>query len=380
MIEIPSFENSLVTTVFYIFCFFVLIHFCHLFYFFSRLIFYKKKNHPEIEKLPAVSVIICGRNEADNYMDNLQSVLEQDYPHFEVVVVNHASVDDSADVLFAFQQEYKHLHVITVNRNSHTTYGKKFPLSVGIKGAKNEFLVLTDADCQPASNQWLKGIVSHYAVNKEKEIVLGFGPMNHKKGFLNWFLRMETNYIAIQYFSYALARIPYMSVGRNFAYTKELFIQNKGFKSHYSVPSGDDDLFLQEVVTKDNFSIELSPETWCYSDAKESWRSWIIQKKRHYSASPRYGVIKKLLLGSYSVSWLLTLILFVILFIDKEYAILSLLMFLGLLLIKWILFIFNFSRLKAIKMSIFFPIWETMYMFITPFIYFIEDDSKGRWK
>ncbi|MBN9293530.1 MAG: hypothetical protein J0G96_06080 [Flavobacteriia bacterium] len=204
--------------------------------------------------------------------------------------------------------------------------------------------------------------------------------MNRKKGFLNWFIRFETAYIAVNYFSYAISKIPYMSVGRNFAYTKELFVQNKGFKNHYAVISGDDDLFLQEVATRKNISIEIDESTWCYSDAKETWKDWINQKRRHYTASSHYKFIKKVLLGSYSVTWLLTLVLFVILLFDVEYRGLSLVVFSFLLMLKWTFFALGFSKLKSIKMALIFPVWETIYMLITPLVFFSANKtSSQRW-
>lgn len=344
----------------------------------TRMTFYRKKEEKVNSK--SISIIICCRNEEENLLNNLQTIVEQDYPNFEVILVNHMSTDGTIDVMRAFQMHYPNVRVINVQRSSHLKMGKKFPLSIGVKAAKNELILLTDADCQPTSNKWIEKMVAHYS-NEQTELVIGYGPMNKKKGVLNWLFRFETAYIAVHYFSYALAKIPYMSVGRNFSYTKEVFERNKGFKSHYSILSGDDDLFLQEANKKGNVAIEIAPETWCYSDAKETWKEWVLQKQRHYSASEKYKVIKKLLLGIYNVSWLLTLLLFVILLFDVEYNGVSLLVFGGVLVLKWIIFTLNLRRLEAMQFAFFFPLLETVYMIVTPFVYFTNNNVKTqRWR
>ncbi len=374
----PSFENSFVTFTFYLFCAVCFIQFLYVSLIYIRFALYKNKEQKNFSK--SISVIICCRNEEENLLNNLQSIVEQDYPNFEVILVNHMSTDNSIDVMRAFQLHYQNVRVVNVQRSSHLRMGKKFPLSIGIKAAKNDILVLTDADCKPSSDQWLKIVASNYA-KEEVEMVVGYAPMNKAKGFLNWFSRMEATYIAINYFSYALSYMPYMSVGRNFSYTKELFTQTKGFKSHYSIISGDDDLFLQEAAKKNNVAIEINKSTWCYSDAKETWSDWIRQKQRHFKTSPRYNVIKKLLLGIYNMSWLLTVILFVTLTFNMGYNGVTLLIFGGILLFKWFVFALNFNKMKALNFALLFPLWETAYMLVTSFIFINSSNTRlQKWK
>ena len=374
----PLFENSFATFTFYVFCAVCFIQLLYIFFIYIRFAFYKEKDRGMYST--PISIIICCRNEEENLLNNLQAIVEQDYPSFEVILVNHMSTDNTIDVMRAFQLHYSNVRVVNVQRSSHLRMGKKFPLSIGVKAAKNDVLLLTDADCKPTSNQWLKMMVSNYANNKI-EMVLGYAPMNKTKGFLNWFSRMEATYIAINYFSYALASIPYMSVGRNFSYTKELFMKNKGFKSHYSIISGDDDLFLQEVANRKNVTIEINESTWCYSDAKETWMDWMLQKRRHYKASPRYNVIKKLLLGIYNVSWLLAVVLFVTLIFNIEYNDVSVLIFGGVLIVKWIVFALNFNKLKSLSFALLFPLWEIVYMVLTSFIFINSSNTRlQQWK
>src|SRR5690606_6056352 len=130
---------------------------------------------------------------------------------------------------------------------------KKFAMLVGIKSAKNNHLIFTDADCYPASNNWLAEMAAGFT--DENKIVLGYGAYEKQKGFLNTCIRFDAFMIAIQYLSAAIKKSPYMGVGRNLAYTKELFFEEKGFSNHYHINSGDDDLFVNGAATENNTSV-----------------------------------------------------------------------------------------------------------------------------
>jgi biofilm PGA synthesis N-glycosyltransferase PgaC len=242
-----------------------------------------------------ISVVICARNEAHNLEQFLPRVLEQDYPDFEVVVVNDCSTDGTGELLSQLATTYKHLRYTTIPVNENFRHGKKLALTVGLKSAIHEYVLLTDADCYPASNQWLKKMVSH--LGREKEIVLGYGRYEMRRGLLNSLIRYETVFTALQYFSFALNGRPYMGVGRNLAYKKSLFFKNRGFAGHYHISSGDDDLFVNEHAGKNNTAIEIDPESHTISMPRTSIRSWIRQKQRHLTAGSHYDTGSRLRLG-----------------------------------------------------------------------------------
>lgn len=244
---IPNFNWSFWSLLFYFFCGVVFIQLIYLIFIYARLAFFKTKTQKD-NHLPPVSVIIAARNEADNIYENLPFILDQDYPEYEVIVVVNQSIDESKYILEAYQQQHNNLRFTVVERNKHLQPGKKLSLSIGIKAAKYEHLVMTDADCKPESTKWLLEIGQTFT--DKKNIVLGYGPYSYEKGFLNKVIRYDTAWIAINYFSYALAGAPYMGVGRNLAYTKEVYQKANGFKSHYSISSGDDDLFIQEAAKR----------------------------------------------------------------------------------------------------------------------------------
>lgn len=248
----------------------------------------------------AVSIIICARNEEVNLIKHLPSILNQNYPKFEVIVVNDCSFDESYEQLLRMQPNYPHLEIRNIVKNDDYEHGKKFALAIGIKAAKYERLLLTDADCQPASANWLKTMQRNFT--DKKEIVLGYGPYMRGKGFLNKVIRYDTFLIGVHYLSQALRGKTYMGVGRNLAYEKSLFFGVKGFASHMHLMSGDDDLFIQEVATRTNVAIEIAPETHCVSAPKKTWNDWFIQKRRHISTSVLYPQSTRTFLTMYYVS------------------------------------------------------------------------------
>lgn len=268
---------------------------------FSRLAFYKqKKDH---EKNYPVSVIICAKNELHNLKRNLPLILEQDYTDFEVVLVDDCSDDDSDFYLKKLSEQHPRLNVVTIKENVNFFSGKKFALAVGIKSAKHDRVLLTDADCTPKSRRWIFEMQKNFS--DKKQIVLGYSGYEKRKGFLNKMIRYDTIFTAMQYLSWSLSGATYMGVGRNLAYNKELFFKNKGFTSHYQIASGDDDLFINQVAKNNNACIEIIPESQTFSSPKTNFSGWFRQKKRHFTTSSLYKLKHKIMLGLFPASNLL---------------------------------------------------------------------------
>ena len=286
--------------IFVILCSITFIQIFYYLFFFSRLAFFKTAVKNNTQTHP-VSVIICARDEAANLAKNLPGSLVQAYSTtHEVIVVNDNSFDDSKYLLEEFERNFKHLKVVELKQEAKMIPGKKFPLSVGIKTAKYEIVLLTDADCVPSSEHWIEKIQESY--DDSTEIVLGYGAYHKKKGLLNRLIRWETFHTALQYLSYALAGKPYMGVGRNLSYKKAIFFRHKGFSSFNHISSGDDDLFINTAATKNNTKINISPEAFTLSDSPNTWNQWVKQKRRHYSTAKYYKPLHQFLLGLYSLS------------------------------------------------------------------------------
>ncbi len=281
-------------------------------YFYLRVAIHKVSNPKPSEKQPPVSVVICARNEEENLKRFLPEILEQDYPNFEVVVVNDRSEDDTDIVLKGLQHKYPHLYVTQIPQSNNSTFNKKLALSIGLKAAKNEYVLLTDADCKPISNQWIKSIQSKFA--DKTDFVIGYGAYSQDKGLLNKIIRYDTFTIAIQYMGFALRGVPYMGVGRNLAYRKSFFFKSKGFSSHLRIASGDDDLFVNENANKENLRVALNPDSFTVSLAKKSFEQWFKQKKRHLCTGKYYKKKHKYLLGLELTSRFLFYSLFILSF------------------------------------------------------------------
>ncbi|KIC90433.1 glycosyl transferase family 2 [Flavihumibacter sp. ZG627] len=292
---------------------FCVISFIQLLYywgFFSRLAFFRKKPK-EINQQHPVSVVICARDEAGNLARNLPGVLFQKYPStHEILVVNHNSQDDTRYLLEEFRKTFKGLEIVNLEQEAKGIPGKKYPLSMGIREANHEVLLLTDADCVPASEHWLYKMQDAYEPGVD--IVLGYGAYHKRPGLLNKLIRFETFHTAQQYLSYALAGIPYMGVGRNLSYKRELFLKNKGFSSINHLPGGDDDLFINKVATASNVKVVLDPEAFTLSEAEKTFGNWYRQKTRHYTTGKYYRPMFRFLLGLYTLSLFLYYPLFLL--------------------------------------------------------------------
>jgi glycosyltransferase involved in cell wall biosynthesis len=337
-----------------------LIQLYYYWFVFGKLAFYKFPKMTNDSALPPVSIIISARNEYRNLEKNLTSFLTQDYPQFEVVVVNDCSWDDSQKLLEYYQENYSHLKVCKLIEQEKYPTGKKFALTIGIKAAQYEQLFFTDADCEPASNQWLRLMQSKFSSNKE--IVLGFSPFKKSTGFLNLFIRYEGVLTAIAYFSAALRNQAFMGVGRNLAYTRDLFFKHKGFASHQHILSGDDDLFVNQAATSNNVAIQLNPDSFIYTDAKKTIGDWARQKTRHVSTGKYYKSKDKLFLGLYYASMLFFYVALGVALLFSVEPIL-LLVFYGIrLLSQLVIYYLILKKLKSMSLIWFIPLLDFIYL------------------
>jgi len=287
----------------FIFAVCVIYQIAYWWYFYYPLIKHLKKNKNNTilgnEVLPAVSVLICAKNESENLKNNLPAVLAQKYPHFEVIVIDDYSDDDTLAVLENFERQYQHLTIIN-KHNFDNLSGKKAALTAAIKQSKYNVLLFTDADCDPASDNWIRWMVSKF--DDKTEIVLGYGPYKAAPTFLNRFIRYETYQTIFNYAGFALKGLTYMGVGRNLAYKKKIFEKIDGFDAHQHIASGDDDLLIAQAATPFNTKLCLNQQAWCYSEAKPTWKAYIQQKRRHVSTANEYKLSIKLLLALYAAA------------------------------------------------------------------------------
>ncbi len=327
---------------------------------FSKLAWYKSNPVLTLNPEP-VSVILCARNERENLTNFLENILNQDYPEYEVVVVNDCSYDGSGDLLEDFSRRYSHLKVVTIEEFDRFKHGKKFALTMGIKAAKYELLLNTDADCNPVSKDWISLMQRNF--KSEKSIVLGYSPYRKVPGLLNAFIRFETFHTALQYFSYHLSGKTYMGVGRNLAYRKNLFFKNKGFASHMHIQSGDDDLFVNQHADKQNTTLEISPKSFTISEPKSTFAEFFKQKLRHTQAGKLYKKEHKNWLVIYAISAMMFYTLFTTLLIFKFLPIILCSILIVRFMLIYIVFQPAMKKLASSDLIYFAPILDIFYQF-----------------
>jgi len=268
----------------YVFIGTIFIQFLFYGFLFLKFTYAKTKNISK-KNIP-ISIIICAKNEADNLKTFLPSIVNQDYPNFQIVLINDASNDNTLEIMNTFQKQHNNIKIVDVENNEAFWGSKKYALTLGIKASNHEHLLFTDADCRPVSKYWITEMTKHF--EDKKSIVLGYGAYKRSSSFLNKLIRFETLMTAVQYFSYAKSGIPYMGVGRNLAYQKNEFFKANGFINHMQVRSGDDDLFINQVANSKNTTICFTKSSFTESLPKTSFKTWITQKRRHISASKHY--------------------------------------------------------------------------------------------
>lgn len=256
---------------------------------------------------PPVSVIVCAHDEEANLRALVPLLLSQDYPEFEVIIVEDRCNDHTYDYLLEATRLHPRLKMVRVQFLPEHITGKKYALTLGVKAATHDWVLLTDADCRPAGNQWIRSMASR--MTQDKQIVLGYSPYLNFPGYLNSFIRFESLITGVQFMGSALLGKPYMGTGRNLAYRKSLFLDHKGFHGHLSVNGGDDDLFVNRHASRHNTTACVDEGSLMRSIPKENWRSFLHQKLRHLSVGRHYRLRDRMLIGIFMITWMLSWLL-----------------------------------------------------------------------
>ncbi len=269
-------------------------------FFLFQLAKYKAKEHIlDIEDKP-VSVIVCSHNALISLKGLIEKLAVQAYRNYEIVVVDDRSGDGTYDYLKEKEKQLSILRCVRVDWTPNHVNEKKYALTLGIKAARNDLVLLTDADCEPVSTNWIKGMVNQF--DDHTDIVLGFSYYKKCKGFLNLFIRHETLQTGLLYLAFALSGNPYMGVGRNLSYRRSFFFSKNGFNGILKVVGGDDDLFVNRHAHKNNTGVAIHPDVLVLSAPKKRFRDYFIQKMRHLAAGKKYRKKHQVLLLLFSLS------------------------------------------------------------------------------
>ncbi len=355
-----------------------------LYYFalYGRFVFRKEKKPVPVDDLPPVSVVLTAHDESHLLIKSLPVLLSQDYPNYEVVVVNDNSIDETADLVNEFKNNYPNLHYVDLTSSISNIRGRKFPLALGIKAAKNEIVVLTDASSIPASPYWLQHIAGRFT--RKTRVVFGGVSVVRKSGFLNELMRYDAVRNMVIAFSYTLAGMPVMANGRNLAYTRSLFLKNKEkFVSQPRMPYGDDDIFMNQVAT--STSCDVAPD----ADALVSQTGltpsrWLQQKKASFVTRSYYTTGSRLLLKLYNLLALLfyAALVCVIVFCLRDFVLLGVGIGIAVLKIAAQHFVFGKACKKINEKGLtpFLLFYDMVFAFLNPFLNFLSKFEKRKWR
>ncbi len=364
--------------ILYFFIFIVVVQISYYLGVFGKFAFAKaQKITPK--RIP-ISVIVCAKNEEDNVLNFIPLLAEQNYPDYEIVLIDDASSDATLDIFEGFEKQYSNIRLVKVQNNEAFWGNKKYALTLGIKAAKKEYLLFTDADCYPTSKDWITAMSSQFTM--QKTIVLGYGKYEKiPNSFLNKIIRYETLLTAVQYFSWAKIGHPYMGVGRNLAYKKDEFFNVNGFIEHMQIRSGDDDLFINQAANGKNTTIAYAAESFTLSKPKTSYTDWLIQKRRHVATANYYKPLDQLQLGTFYCSQLLFILLPILLLAFQFQWILVVSLIALRYLVAWIVVGFSAGKLKENDIKFWFPLVEII-LILTQINIFISNifSKPVHWK
>lgn len=301
---------------------------------------------------------------------------------FEVIVVDDASDDDTGAVLAALCLKHDHLRVVQVKPGEQRHFpGKKYAVSKGVAAADNDWLLFTDADCIPATAQWIDQMAAVFRNSGGAVKIAGsYGQYSAGPGMLNAFIRWETMHSFLQAFTYARSGMPYMAVGRNLAVHKALYAQVQDWDVWKTLPTGDDDLLVARTATGANMRMIVTPESFTISEPKHTWGEWWRQKQRHLSAGKYYRPRIKAYLGAYALTHTLAwLLFFVLLFTGPVFWAVPLMVFrCGVYWYTWARMCRLLGEKKLAKwFPLFDPGWMIYNFAFAPYIFW---KNKQQWK
>lgn len=364
---------------FNLFCICWLIQVIYLSLLFSRFPTTKQSISPKIVSLPSVAVIICARNESKNLKINLPAILKQEYPDYEVIVVNDASSDDTSLIIGQMAKSDDRLKLVEIPFKDNRIKGKKHALTKGINSTTADIILLTDADCSPCSNEWIRLMVVPFLTGAD--IVLGYSPAKHHGGILNQLVGFETFATAFQYFSFAAVGRPYMGVGRNLAYRKEVFDAIGIAALEPSVPSGDDDLLVNQAAGRFNIAWMLKKPSFVKTKEPHSISGWIKQKTRHFGTARYYKPLHVLILSIYNASFIGFYLFIAVVLIQGSYVGLAFVGWFVRLMLQYIVMGRAMLKLEEGRMLPFLPILDIFHAcFMIYFLPSVVITRRIKWK
>ncbi|WP_445748984.1 glycosyltransferase [Polaribacter sp.] len=365
----------ILTVVFYIFVAFTAIQIVYYLIFTS--VFFTKKSTKKQAKFP-VSVIIFAKNNAENLTNFLPSILSQNYPTFEVVLIDNNSSDNTEEVINSFSEINSNIKIVNVENNEAFWGSKKYALTLGIKAAKYEHLLFIEANCKPISENWLLEMSKEFT--DKKSIVLGYSTLNNEKNIPNFLIRFYHLITALKYLNFAKLGMPFMADGKNLAYTKSEFYRAKGYINHMKLELGEDDLFIQDTANEINTTFCIHNNSFTEAILKDSFLDWFQLQRKKMFVKKRYQPKHRFLIGLFSISKIFFYALGIILLFF--YPLQSILLLIGIyFLIQFIVIGIASKRLEEKNLIFFLPFLDFSFLLIQITIFIANLTSKPtHWK
>lgn len=364
--------------IFYVFIAVVVIQLVYYLVIFGKFAFAQAQEITP-KKVP-VSVIVCAKNDAEKVKNLVPVLAEQDYPDFEIVLIDNASSDETLDIFEEFEKQYSNIRLVKVENNEAFWGNKKYALTLGIKAAKKDYLLFIDANCYPTSNEWITAMTSRFTTNRT--IVLGYGAYEKvKNSFVNKIIRFDNMLTATQYFSWAKIGKPFSGDGRNLAYKKEEFFKVNGYIEHMNIRLGEDSLFLNQAATKSNTTICYAPESFTYTEAKKSFSSWRKQKRKQVFTTKFFSPFDKFQLRFFFLTQLSFFALMAVLFALQYNWMFMVPVVAVRYLGSWLTLGYSAAKLKEKDTVYWYPVIEIILTFTQLNVFFTNLFSKpAHWK
>lgn len=288
----------ILTVVFYFFVVFTAIQI--IYYLIYSTFLFQQKNKAEISKQIPISVIIFAKNSADQLQKNLAFILAQNYPKFEIVLINNVSTDNTSDILEAYKEKHDNIKIIDVENTEAFWGSKKYAMTLGIKASKYEHLLFTEANSEPRSEFWIAEMSKR--ISETKTINLGYANYKKEGSLFNVFIRFVNLISAIQCFSFAKSGSPFMGFKANLLYKKTDFFNVKGFINHMKIKNGETDLFIKDAAIKKNTTFTISKNSIVEVDTPKSFKNWFLKLKEKAILKKNYKPKHRFLLHFFTFS------------------------------------------------------------------------------
>ncbi|MXN91630.1 glycosyltransferase [Flavobacterium sp. Sd200] len=327
----------------------------------------------------SVSVVVCAKNDAEKVKELIPVLATQNYPDFELVLIDNASSDETLDVFEEFEKQYANIRLVKVENNEAFWGNKKYALTLGIKAARKDYLLFTDAHCYPTSPDWILSMTSQFTLNKT--IILGYSAYEKTKSFLNKIIRFNAIITATQQFAWAKLGKPFTGDGRNLAYKKDEFFKRNGYINHMSIPTGADALFVNDAATKKNTAVCYAPESFTYSKAQKTFAEFIKEKRRAAFTASFFKPLDRFVVKLFTFFQVAFFVLAIVL-LALQYNWMFIVPVIAIRYIAaWITVAQSAARLNEKDAAYWFPVMEIILIFTQLYVYIANLTSKPvHWK